>query len=51
MEAIQECDSQAFSSRCAKDTIPYSIGVKRGDVMAPVLFIVLMQAMAETLKE
>ena len=39
-----------LSSGNAKDTIPYSVGVKQGDAMAPVLFIVLMQAMAETLK-
>ena len=32
-----------------KVQIPYSIGVKQGDNMAPVLFLFLMQAMAEVL--
>jgi hypothetical protein len=37
-----------LNSGSAKDTIPYSVvGVKQGDAMAPVLFIMLMQAMAE----
>jgi hypothetical protein len=40
-----------LNSGSAKDTIPYSVGVKQGDAMVPVLFIVLMQAMAETLEE
>jgi hypothetical protein len=40
-----------LNSGSGKSTIPYSVGVKQGDVMAPVLFIVLMQAMAETLKD
>jgi hypothetical protein len=40
-----------LNSGSAKSTIPYSVGVKQGDVMAPVLFIVLMQAMAETLED
>jgi hypothetical protein len=40
-----------LSSGSAKSTIPYSVGVKQGDAMAPVLFIVLMQAMAETLED
>jgi hypothetical protein len=31
-------------------TIPYSVGVKQGDNMAPVLFLFLMQAMAEALE-
>jgi hypothetical protein len=40
-----------LNSGSMKDTILYSIGVKQGDAMAPVLFIVLMQAMEETLEE
>jgi hypothetical protein len=41
-----------LSSGSMKDTNPYSIGVKQGDAMAPVVFfIVLMQAMAGTLEE
>jgi hypothetical protein len=32
-------------------TIPYSVGVKQGDNMAPVLFLFLMQALAETLEK
>jgi hypothetical protein len=40
-----------LSSGSMKDTIPYSVGVKQGDTMEPVLFIVLMQAMAETLED
>jgi exonuclease III len=32
-------------------TIPYSVGVKQGDNMAPVLFLFLMQAMAEALEK
>jgi hypothetical protein len=37
-----------LNSGNAKDTIPYSMGVRQGDVMAPVLFILLiMQAMTE----
>jgi hypothetical protein len=31
--------------------IPYYVGVKQGGVMAPVLFIVLMQAMSEILED
>jgi hypothetical protein len=31
--------------------IPYSVGVKQGDNMAPVLFLFLMQAMAEVLEK
>jgi exonuclease III len=31
-------------------TIPYSVGVKQGDNMAPVLFLFLMQALSETLE-
>ena len=33
-----------------KESIPYTVGVKQGDNMAPVLFLFLMQAMAETLE-
>ena len=33
-----------------KQDIPYTVGVKQGDNMAPVLFLFLMQAMAETLE-
>jgi hypothetical protein len=40
-----------LSSGSVKDTISYSVGVKQGDAMAPVLFIILMQAMAETLED
>jgi hypothetical protein len=40
-----------LNSGSAKDTSPYSVGVKQGDAMALVLFIVLMQAMAETLED
>jgi hypothetical protein len=29
--------------------VPYKMGVKQGDTMAPVLFIYLMNAVAETL--
>ena len=32
-------------------TIPYSVGVKQGDNMAPVLFLFLMQALSETLEK
>jgi hypothetical protein len=35
----------------AKDMIPYSVGVKQGDAMAPVFFIILMHAMVETLED
>eukprot|EP00978_Attheya_sp_CCMP212_P017788 scaffold47921_cov55-Attheya_sp.AAC.5 len=31
--------------------IPYTVGVKQGDAMAPVLFLFLMQAFAETLED
>jgi hypothetical protein len=40
-----------LNSSSSKDTILYSVGIKQGDAMAPVLFIVLMQAMTETLEE
>jgi hypothetical protein len=40
-----------LNSGSPKDMILYSVGVKQGDAMLPVLFIVLMQAMAETLEE
>jgi hypothetical protein len=40
-----------LNSGSAKESIPYSVGVRQGDVMAPVLFIVLMQAMAESLDD
>eukprot|EP00978_Attheya_sp_CCMP212_P041575 scaffold240147_cov43-Attheya_sp.AAC.1 len=32
-------------------SIPYTVGVKQGDAMAPVLFLFLIQAFAETLEE
>ena len=32
-------------------SIPYTVGVKQGDAMAPVLFLFLMQAFAETLED
>eukprot|EP00978_Attheya_sp_CCMP212_P034588 scaffold145570_cov33-Attheya_sp.AAC.1 len=32
-------------------SIPYTVGVKQGDAMAPVLFLFLFQAFAETLEE
>jgi hypothetical protein len=35
----------------AKRTIPYTIGVQQGDNMAPILFVFLMQAFAESLEE
>jgi hypothetical protein len=34
-----------------KRSIPYTIGVQQGDNMAPVLFVFLMQAFAETLEK
>ena len=34
-----------------EQTIPYSVGVKQGDTMAPVLFLFLMQALPETLEK
>jgi hypothetical protein len=40
-----------LNSGSAKNKIPYSVGVKQGDAMAPVLFIALMQARAETLED
>ena len=32
-------------------SIPYTVGVKQGDVMVPLLFLFLMQAFAETLED
>eukprot|EP00978_Attheya_sp_CCMP212_P019956 scaffold56669_cov57-Attheya_sp.AAC.5 len=32
-------------------SIPYTVGVKQGDAMAPILFLFLIQAFAETLEE
>jgi hypothetical protein len=32
-------------------SIPYTVGVKQGDAMAPVLFLFLIQAFAETIEE
>jgi hypothetical protein len=40
-----------LNSGSVKDSIPYSVGVRQGDAMVPVLFIVLMEAMAETLED
>jgi hypothetical protein len=40
-----------LSSGSTKNMIPYSVGVKQGNAMALVLFIILMQAMAERLEE
>jgi hypothetical protein len=51
IQSLYENVTLKLSSGSVKDTIPYSVGVKQGGAMAPVLFIVLMQAMAETLED
>jgi hypothetical protein len=48
---LYENVSLKLSSGSVKDMIQYLVGVKQGNAMAPVLFIVLMQAMAETLED
>ena len=48
---IQRCPNQKLKIGKSDGTISYSVGVKKGDDMAPVLFLFLMQGLHEILEK